>query len=171
MPTILLFVLICFFWLIPLRQVCLWGQGFVGTPLTDWLQHSPILALWRNPPIRMFIPDGEMWIRPENKPPATLTPRGHSNIHTGEHYWLQVPYYVPPYTASRRSGSEPPTYMRKDQTSLSQLNSNGKFRVIQTVSSEATGLFCALTKAKHRQCMKVCECKSVCWSTLPPRHD
>lgn len=28
-------------------------------------------------------------------PPATLTPRGHGNIHTGEHYWLQVPYYVP----------------------------------------------------------------------------
>lgn len=22
----------------------------------------------------MFIPDGEKWIRPENKPPATLTP-------------------------------------------------------------------------------------------------
>lgn len=104
----------------------------------------------------MFIPDGEKWIRPENMPPATLTPRGHGNIHTGEHYWLQVPYYVPSYSFSLL-GEWALTYMRKDQTSLSQLNSNGKFRVIQTVSSEATGLFCALTKAKHKKYMSVCE--------------
>jgi len=31
-------------------------------------------------------------------PPGTLTPRGHGNIHTGEHYWLWVPYYVPSHS-------------------------------------------------------------------------
>lgn len=37
-------------------------------------------------------------IGPENVPPITLTPRGHGNIHTGEHYWLQVLYYVPSHS-------------------------------------------------------------------------
>lgn len=39
-------------------------------------------------------------ICPENMPPATLTPRGHGNIHRGEHYWFRVPYYVPSHSFS-----------------------------------------------------------------------
>lgn len=60
-----------------------------------------------------------------------------------------------------------PNLHAKDQTSPSQLNSNGKFRVIQRASSEAAEPFGALTKAQHKKYMW----ESVCVNALPPRHD
>ena len=149
MPAILLFVFIYCLWLILVFHVWLWEQGFVMTPLTDWLLSS-FSSFFEEipPPSACLFPTEKEWICPEYMPPATLTPRGHGNIHTGEHYWLRVPYYVPSHSSSLLRESAL-TYMQKDQTSPSQLNSNGKFWVIQTVSSEATGLFCPLTKAKQ----------------------
>lgn len=101
----LLFVLIYRLWLILVFPVCLWEQGFVVTPLTDWLP-SFHFSLSEETPCLFRRRKGR--ICPENVPPATLTPRGHGNIHTGEHYRLRLPYYVPSLLQESDS-----TYMQK----------------------------------------------------------
>lgn len=161
MPAILLFVFIYRLWLIPVFRVWLWERGFVVTPLTDWLLSSPFFLFEEIPHPHVYSRQRKRWFCPENTPPATLTPRGHGNIHTGEHYWLRVPLLCS-LTQLLAARGVSPNLHAKDQTSPSQLNSNGKFRVIQTVSSEATGLLRPLTKAKHK--------KYTC-ALIPPRYD
>lgn len=105
-PTILLFVFICCLWLILVFHVWLWEQGFVVTPLTDWLPSSPFLPLWRNPPIRMFIPNRERGGSVQRIchlppwPPGALVISIQVNI-TGSRFSIMFPH-----TASCCSGSQ-----------------------------------------------------------------
>lgn len=121
-------------------------------------------SLKKSPHPHVYSQQRKRWICPENMPPATLTPRGLGNIHTGEHYWLQVLYYVPSHSFLLLGESDL-THMQKIKQVLANWIQMGNFWVIQTVSSEATGLFCPLTKAKHKEYTCV-----YMWA-LPPRHD
>lgn len=131
----------------------------------DWLAPEfPFLPLWRNPKACVFIPSRRKekkggkkgMICPENTPPATLTPRGHGNIHAGEHYQLGVLYYVL-HTRLPAAWESDLTRAPKIKQVLPKRNWNGKFWVIQIVSSEATGLcLVPLTEAKHTLHVGVC---------------
>lgn len=115
-------------------------------------------SLKKSPHPHVYSQQRKRWICPENMPPATLTPRGLGNIHTGEHYWLQVLYYVPSHSFLLLGESDL-THMQKIKQVLANWIQMGNFWVIQTVSSEATGLFCPLTKAKHKEYTCVCICE------------
>lgn len=93
----------------------------------DWLTLELPFFLFEEIPQSacLFLTEKE-WIWPENMPPATLTPRGHGNIHTGEHYWLRVPYYVPSHSFSLL-GESALTYMQKIKQVLPNWIQMGNF--------------------------------------------
>lgn len=164
MPSTLLFVFIYCLWLILVFHAWLWEQGFVVTPLTDWLLSFHFFLFEEIPkPACLFQAGGKKkrgekkgMICPENTPPATLTPRGHGNIHAGEHYQLGVLYYVL-HTRLPAAWESDLTRAPKIKQVLPKRNWNGKFWVIQIVSSEATGLcLVPLTEAKHTLHVGVC---------------
>lgn len=97
---------------------CVVMRAGICCDLTDWLTlEFPFLPLWRNPPSACLFPAEKERFCPENVPPATLTPRGHGNIHTGEHYWLGVPYYVPSHSFALL-GESALTYMQRSNKSF-----------------------------------------------------